>query len=140
MFTIVEANTLFIPFIRMIRSIDISANIYKGISVLNSKKQEKNSLYGGFYTGSNPQKFILQPFSTYILTFANISNSNISSECELAIIVTGNTSANTSKITWVTQFVAYMHSAFFFDTDNKLSFNIDPKTVNAWLVISLTRL
>lgn len=106
----------------------------------NSKKQEKNSLYGGFYTGSNPQKFILQPFSTYILTFANISNSNISSECELAIIVTGNTSANTSKITWVTQFVAYMHSAFFFDTDNKLSFNIDPKTVNAWLVISLTRL
>lgn len=39
MFTIVEANTLFIPFIRMIRSIDISANIYKGISVLNSKAQ-----------------------------------------------------------------------------------------------------
>ena len=124
----------------MIRPIDIFANIFKEISVLNSKKQEKNSLYGGFYTGSNPQKFILQPFSTYILTFANVSNSNISSECELAIIATGNTSENTSKITWVTQFVAYMHSAFFFDTDNKLSFNIDPKTVNAWLVISLTRL
>ena len=97
-------------------------------------------MYRGFYTGSNPQKFILQPFSTYILTFANISNSNVSSECELAMIVTGNTSTNTSKITWLTQSVAYMHSTFFFDTDNKLSFNIDPKTDNAWLAISLTRL
>ena len=97
-------------------------------------------MYRGFYVGSNPQKFILQPFSTYILIFANVSNSNISSECELAMVVTGNASANTSKITWVTQSVAYMHSAFFFDADNELSFNIDPKTNNAWLVISLTRL
>lgn len=97
-------------------------------------------MYRGFYTGSNPQKFILQPFSTYILIFANVSNSNISSECELAMIVTGNTSANTSKITWVTQSVAYMHSAFFFDTDNGLSFNIDPKSDYVWLAISLVRL
>ena len=108
------------------------------ISRLNSKA--KNSLIRGFYTGSDPRKFILQPFSTYILTFANVSNSNISSECEVAMIVTGNTSANTSKITWVTQSVAYMHSTFFFDTDNGLSFNIDPKSDYVWLAISLTRL
>ena len=108
------------------------------LNELNSKKS--NSLYRGFYLGSNPQKFILQPFSTYILIFANVSNSNISSDCELAMIVTGNTSANTSKITWVTQSVAYMHSTFFFDTDDGLSFNIDPKSDNVWCVISLTRL
>lgn len=108
------------------------------IGLLNSKA--KSSLIRGFYTGSNPQKFILQPFSTYILTFANVSSSNISSECDLAMIATGNSSANTSKITWVTQSVAYMHSMFFFDTDNWLSFNIDPKSDNVWLVISLTRL
>ena len=108
------------------------------LNELNSKA--KNSLIRGFYNGSDPRKFILQPFSTYILTFANVSNSNISSECEVAMIVTGNTSANTSKITWVTQSVAYMHSTFFFDTDNGLSFNIDPKSDYVWLAISLTRL
>lgn len=108
------------------------------IGLLNSKA--KSSLIRGFYTGSDPQKLILQPFSTYILTFANVSSSNISSECEVAMIVTGNTSANTSKITWVTQSIAYMHSMFFFDTDNWLSFNIDPKSDNVWIVISLTRL
>lgn len=108
------------------------------LNELNSKA--KSSLIRGFYTGSDPQKLILQPFSTYILTFANVSSSNISSECDLAIIVTSNSSANTSKITWVTQSVAYMHSMFFFDTDNWLSFNIDPKSDNVWLVISLTRL
>ena len=122
----------------MIRSIDISANIYKGISVLNSKAE--SSLIRGFYSGPDPRKFILQPFSTYILTFAEVSNSNISSECDLAMIVTGNSSKNASKITWVTQSVAYRHSMFFFDTDNELSFNIGPKSDNVWLVISLTRL
>lgn len=39
MFTIIEPTTLFIPFIHLIRSIDISANICEGISVLNSKAQ-----------------------------------------------------------------------------------------------------
>lgn len=39
MFTIIELTTLFIPFIHLIRSIDISANICEGISVLNSKAQ-----------------------------------------------------------------------------------------------------
>ena len=109
------------------------------VNELNSKAKS-SSLYRGFYDGSNPRKFILQQFSTYILIFANVSNSNISSECELALIVTGNTSTNTSKITWLTQSVAHMHGAFFFDTDNGLSFNIDPKSDNVWLVVSLTRL
>ena len=112
--------------------------LLQALNELNSKA--KSSLIRGFYVGSNPQKFILQPFSTYFLTFANVSNSNISSECDLAMIVTGNSSANISKITWVTQSVAYMHSMFFFDADNGLSFNIDPKSDNVWLVISLTRL
>lgn len=44
MFTIVEVITLFIPFIYLIRSIDISANIYEGISVLNSKAQIDTSV------------------------------------------------------------------------------------------------
>ena len=130
--------------IKLVGSADISSigkgTVTDALLTLNSKKQEKSSLIRGFYTGSNPQKLILQPFSTYILTFANVSNSNILSECEVAMIVTGNTSANTSKITWVTQSVAYMHSMFFFDTDNWLSFNIDPKSDNVWIVISLTRL
>lgn len=39
MFTIIELTTLFIPFIHLIRSIDISANICEGISVLNSNHQ-----------------------------------------------------------------------------------------------------
>lgn len=37
MFIIAQVNTLFTPFIYLIRPIDISANIFTGISVLNSK-------------------------------------------------------------------------------------------------------
>ena len=137
-----ELNDALVKLNKLMGSADISGigngTVTGALLALNSKA--KNSLIRGFYTGSDPRKFILQPFSTYILTFANVSNSNISSECEVAMIVTGNTSANTSKITWVTQSVAYMHSTFFFDTDNGLSFNIDPKSDYVWLAISLTRL
>lgn len=108
------------------------------VNELNSKAE--SSLIRGFYVGSDSQKFILQPFSTYILTFATVSDSNISSDCDLALIVTSNSPTKTSRITWVTQSVAYLHSIFFFDTDNVLSFNIDPKSDNIWIVVSLTRL
>lgn len=38
MFIIAQVNTLFTPFIYLIRPIDISANIFTGISVLNSNR------------------------------------------------------------------------------------------------------
>lgn len=55
--------------------------------------------------GSNETKtFKLERFCTYIFTEADISSGNISPNCEIALIVTGNSAQNTSQIIWIKRY------------------------------------
>lgn len=75
--------------------------------------------------------------SAYVLTVTYVGNSNISNG-DIALVVTGRSSANTSKIIWITD-NCYNHDWFSFDPNDGFKFKIAIGS-NNWAVISLTKL
>ena len=105
------------------------------VNELNSNTAKR--YINAFLNENETREFTLNNLSAYVLTVTYVGNSNISNG-DIALVVTGGNSANTSKIIWITD-NCYNHDWFSFDPDDGLKFKIALST-NNWAVISLTAL
>ena len=90
-----------------------------------------------FLSENETQEFQLGAMGVYILTTSDIAVSNIQNG-DIALVTTGASSANTSKIIWFTNNCGN-HECFFFDPDDGLKFKITIGS-SMWVVASLTAL
>lgn len=114
--------------------------LYPKIASVNSNTTALNRKYllKGLMSENETKEFQLGILSAYLLTMSYIGNSNVNSTGDIAIITTGGSSSNTSKITWITN-NCNSHECFSFDTNDGLKFKISIST-GIWMVVSLTTL
>lgn len=61
-------------------------------------------MFMGMIGQNETKSFKLEKLSTYIFTEAGVSNGDISSKAEVALIITGNSSNNVSSIIWLSRY------------------------------------
>lgn len=113
--------------------------LLQALNELNSKTAVLQGKYlmRQFLNENETQEFQLGAMGVYILTTSDIAVSNIQNG-DIALVTTGASSANTSKIIWFTNNCGN-HECFFFDPDDGLKFKITIGS-SMWVVASLTAL